>query len=288
MEIYNGEYCVYVHTNKTNDKKYVGQTCQKPERRWNNGHGYKTQPYFYRAIQKYGWDGFEHEVIATHLTKDEANNFERLLIMKLDTMNPLKGYNSSSGGDSPTFSEGTKRKMSESAKKRMTDGWIEYLRKINTGRKLTDKTKKKLSDAHKGRHIGENNNMYGRHHTEEAKRKISEASKKENLSEERLEKYRARKGEKNPFYGKKHTEESKRKISENHNYKTGKDHPMSRKIIQYDKEGNFIKTFDSITQAAEEIGTTKYAIWNCLSGKNHTCKGYVWRYYNSREMENNE
>ena len=85
MEIYNGTCCVYIHTNKTNGKMYVGQTCQNPKKRWSNGLGYVTQQYFYRAIQKYGWDGFEHEIIASNLTKSEADNFEKILIKELKT-----------------------------------------------------------------------------------------------------------------------------------------------------------------------------------------------------------
>ena len=37
-------YFVYKHENKINDKCYIGITCQsKPEKRWQNGLGYKTQ-----------------------------------------------------------------------------------------------------------------------------------------------------------------------------------------------------------------------------------------------------
>lgn len=100
MEIYNGTYCVYIHVNKFNNKKYVGQTIHgnNPEKRWIHGIGYKSQKYFWRAIQKYGWDGFIHEVAASNLTKEEADNFERLLIQKLNTTNSEFGYNITLGG----------------------------------------------------------------------------------------------------------------------------------------------------------------------------------------------
>ena len=64
-------YCVYKHTNKFNGKVYIGITSQQPEKRWKNGYGYEGNEYFYRAIQKYGWnDGFNHEIIVSGLTKE--------------------------------------------------------------------------------------------------------------------------------------------------------------------------------------------------------------------------
>ena len=86
--IYNGTYCVYAHINKINGKIYIGQTIHgdNPVKRWGyNGAHYKAQPYFYNAIQKWGWDSFDHEVIANHLTAKEADEFEKLLIKKLNT-----------------------------------------------------------------------------------------------------------------------------------------------------------------------------------------------------------
>ena len=75
-------YTVYVHISP-NNKYYVGITKQSVKRRWHNGTAYRKNTYFYSAIQKYGWDNFQHEIIAEHLTKDEACDFEITLIAAL-------------------------------------------------------------------------------------------------------------------------------------------------------------------------------------------------------------
>ena len=52
------QYTVYMHVNKINNKKYIGITCQKLNKRWRNGKGYENSPHFYMSINKYGWDNF--------------------------------------------------------------------------------------------------------------------------------------------------------------------------------------------------------------------------------------
>ena len=85
--IVNNSFCVYVHTNKINNKKYVGQTCQKPESRWGNqGCGYKGCLLFERAIQKYGWDNFEHIILENYIeSASKACAREKYYIKKYHT-----------------------------------------------------------------------------------------------------------------------------------------------------------------------------------------------------------
>ena len=94
------EYCIYKHTNTVNGKVYIGKTCQDPETRFgSNGCGYRECPYFYKAIKKYGWDKFTHEVLYSGLTLSEANALEIETIQQYDSTNRDKGYNIRSGGD---------------------------------------------------------------------------------------------------------------------------------------------------------------------------------------------
>ena len=54
-----------------NGKVYIGITKQTVEERWRNGEGYKTQ-LVHRAIEKYGWGNIEHIVLASCLSKKDA------------------------------------------------------------------------------------------------------------------------------------------------------------------------------------------------------------------------
>ena len=171
----NNNYIVYMHTSP-NNKKYIGITSQKPKRRWRkNGEGYKDHLYFWRAIQKYGWDNFKHDILYVDLTKEEAEQKEVELIAYYNSNDIDFGYNMSIGGES-----GSK------------------------GYKYTEEQRKRMSENRKG----EKNGMYGKHHTEESIEKGRIKHLRENLSPDTIHKMSVAKK------GKKRSNESIRKQAE--------------------------------------------------------------------------
>lgn len=129
-------YTVYCHENLTNRKRYFGITCQPLHQRWRNGNGYRNNDFFYRAIQKYGWNGFEHLVIQDGLSKKEAESLEIKLINDYDTTNPSKGYNIEKGG---------------SGANRITDETRNKIRHALKGHICSEETRLKISIANTGK-----------------------------------------------------------------------------------------------------------------------------------------
>lgn len=140
MEI-NDEYHIYGIVNKANGKIYIGQTKQGYRKRFIQHLCPKDKsPLLKKAIEKYGKENFECELIDIAYSREEANIKEKMWIKILKTYKAENGYNLSMGGVIGDFNEETKRKMSE---------------------------------AHKG----DKNYFYGKHHTAKAKRKMSEKKK---------------------------------------------------------------------------------------------------------------
>lgn len=112
------KYIVYMHISPSN-KRYIGITKQNPQKRWCNGKGYKQNIYFTNAINKYGWDNFEHIILFEGLSKEEAEIMEKCYIALYDTMNRERGYNRTEGGDGTCghiVSEESRRRISEGKK----------------------------------------------------------------------------------------------------------------------------------------------------------------------------
>lgn len=180
-------FVVYCHLNKVNEKKYIGITCQSLSQRFRKGNGYKNSPYFYNAIQKYGWHNFEHQVLYSGLTEKEAKEKEIEMIAKYHTTDPVFGYNLTPGGegysgkDNPWFgkhhTEESKQKMSQSRKGiPKTEEWKRKISESNKGKFVSTETKKRMSESHADV-FGANNPMYGRKMSAEHMQKMIEASK---------------------------------------------------------------------------------------------------------------
>lgn len=74
-------FCVYMHINRANGKRYVGITAQNPINRWQNGLGYRRNKHFWDAILKYGWDNFDHLILYSGLRKEVGDL--RIEVVKL-------------------------------------------------------------------------------------------------------------------------------------------------------------------------------------------------------------
>ena len=159
---------IYKHT-APNGKVYIGQTIQSIYNRFLNGKGYCRCKLFYKAIQKYGWNNIQHEILfeiegSKETVITELNKKEKEFIELYKANDNNYGYNLRSGGDNSTHSELSKVKM----------------RQCMLGKHLSEETKHKISISHLGEknanfgRTKEKHPMFNKHHTEEAKKKISE------------------------------------------------------------------------------------------------------------------
>jgi hypothetical protein len=123
------KYLVYLITNKINNKKYVGQTNAKLQRRWNQHVNAANTPkcssygsYFSNALRKYGRENWDLEILVDNLqSREEAYKYEIEFIAKYQSNNSAFGYNSTEGGEGAEY-----------WKKRLTETWQneEHIKKV--------------------------------------------------------------------------------------------------------------------------------------------------------------
>jgi group I intron endonuclease len=224
-------------------KIYIGQTTNYSKRHnaYKN-HKCKRQPKLFASIEKYGFINHTIEIIKECQVED-LNYYERYYQEYYESV--LNGLNlryTATTDKSGFMSEETKKKMSDSGK----------------GKIITEEWRKNLGLV-----------WLGRNHTEETKKKMSEANKGKKKSAEHIAKLpQNQKG----FKKKPHSEETKSLQSLN----SGK----SKKVNQYDLQGNFINQFRSGSQASRELGISVMGISCCALGKTKTAGGFIWKYEN--------
>ena len=274
-------YTVYKHI-FPNNKVYIGITSQKPQDRWLNGKGYKDINFVGKAIRKYGWENVKHEILYDNLSQKEAEDKEIELIAKYKSNNREFGYNIANGGKSRGMvSEETKKLISKIQKgRKQNPETIQKRANSNRGKHRSEETKRKISEANKGRKPTEytlqrlKEANLAREFTPEYRQKLSEGIKKSWTEERRKEMSKRVSGKNNHNYGRKFTKEE----IENLQFKNRSvNSVLSKKVGQFDKEGNLIKIYGSCREAGRE-GYKHQGISAVCRGEKHTHKGFVWKY----------
>lgn len=96
---------IYAFTNLKNNKKYIGQSINDDNSRYNNHmcavkyeHNSEYNSPLHRAIRKYGLDNFHYEILVKDINNIEIlNELEIYYIQKFNSLVP-NGYNIETGG----------------------------------------------------------------------------------------------------------------------------------------------------------------------------------------------
>lgn len=222
-------YSVYRHISPSG-KVYVGITCQPVEHRWNHGKGYMNlkKTIFKSTIIKYGWDNIKHEVLFTELPEWRAKRLEVSLIRHYKNLGI--SLNVTDGGDGchgvTPWNKGIKVPYEKSNKLK--------------GGHLTEEHKKKLSDAHKGKH------PKGHKWTIEQREKLM-----------------------SQMVNRRHTEDTKRKISQNS--------AKAKEVLEFDSFGKIIKVFNSAADVGKYYNIDRG--WVARACRNRVmCCGHLFSY----------
>ena len=164
-----------------NGKRYIGKTKRTINARqgqdWSR---YKKCRLLWAAIQKYGTDSIRIDVLFFgELTDEESSEMERYYIELYKTnvnrySNPAYGYNLTDGGEGVCGWKPTDERRNK---------LVEQMRKVgkeHAGKTLSETTRQRLSDSHKGIRLGYKM-------PEETKRKIGEANSLKNMTPEERE-----------------------------------------------------------------------------------------------------
>ena len=136
---YGVVYCV---TNKSNNKKYIGQTTRpfnhriyqhKRSAKYGGERGKCTA--LRNALMKYGEDNFNWDIIAYGANQQDLNDLEVKYIQEFRTCERDYGYNLRYGGKGGKYSQEARENFSRNQK----------------GRKLSEETKAKISKSTKER-----------------------------------------------------------------------------------------------------------------------------------------
>lgn len=254
---------IYIIKNKTNGKVYIGQS-QKLNQRY-GVHLYRLKrkehhnEILQRAFDKYGIDNLEYNILEEVSDEKLLNKREKYWIDFYGGINSDQVYNLKD----PLLNEHSDYVKNKMSKNNMGENNPNY------GHEWTTEMKKRESDRKKGKSWEE---LYGEEKANEMKKNAAKSQEGRTHSEETKDKIRQHNiGEKNPSYGKGDRQRGDK------NPMFGKAALHRRAILQFEKNGNFIKEYEFICQVKDDgfnIGNVGAAV----KGNLKSAGGFIWKY----------
>ena len=260
---------IYKITNKISKKCYIGVTKKEtPEERWrchiqtlkNN----KGCPALKDAMASYGVENFKFEVLIICFDED-LYRFEIEYIKKYNSMVP-NGYNILPGGQCGGGFKG--KKHNEESIKKMVEG-VKKFREANPDHFETYRERHKeamnkidlsarLKNSEKFKKAKEEGRLGAKSHKEGTLSNETKAKIKESVT-----KYFQENGP-----NKCNIEKHRKAMAKS----------KGKPVIQYTKEGEFVKQYISIKDADRLSGVTDSNIRQVLRNNTKTAGGYIWKY----------
>ena len=254
------KYIVYKHTTP-GGKVYIGQTKKDIHERWKDGKGYTCHHHgwFWKAIEKYGWNNIRHEILCDDLSKTDADYYEKYFIAIYQSTDKRYGYNCQSGGSSGyEYTEESRKRISEGLKKRYA------IQKPDTSKA------REVLQAKQGRKIVQYD-LSGKKINE-----FDSAMKAEQITGVRHQSINLvliKRSKQTGGYMWRYIEDAPPSIPP---------YRIKKSCGQYDTQGNLIKVWDDVKAADKyfAFGKKKRVLAEkCCEGKGYkTAYGFVWKY----------
>lgn len=153
----SGIYCI---KNLVNQKKYIGLSNniarRKREHLYTLRNGKHENKHLQYAWDKYGEENFSFYIIE-ECSVDMLDEREKYYIAKYQSNNDMYGYNIESGGhEGQVVSEETRKKLSDALKGRsFSEEHRKHIGQALTNRKFSDESREKMRQAKIGKYDGE-------------------------------------------------------------------------------------------------------------------------------------
>ena len=285
---------IYKFENLINHKKYIGQSIDLETRYYKHKYHYEKKDLnkrLYQAFWKYGWDNFSYEIIE-YCSPEELDEKEIHYIQFYDSYN--HGYNATKGGQG-----GANHPSKPVQQYDLQGNFIKEFPSAILAAKKTGISYNILVKCCQGKakHCG----LYQWKYSNDKSNTIQQLSNKEiTLNERKILQYDLNKNLLNVYES---MDEASKKtgitksticsVCKGKKNTAGNfvwryfDDPLTnedkiitkeKSVLQFDKSGNFIKEFPSITIASKETGIYLKAIGlNCRENRK-SAGGYVWKY----------